>query len=56
MESDTSTKLRETAKILRTTPKPLSEIIPLLLRAADEIDSLEEIVRSLHSEIVGDYW
>jgi len=41
---DIQTRLRSLIQELRTTPKPLADIIPLLLEAADRIEYLQDVI------------
>lgn len=54
MSDPTAEQLRALVETLRRTPKPLSEIIPLLQRAADEIDLLNGNLKAMKS--FADLW
>ena len=45
-----SQQLRDLCSTLRRTPKPLSDIIPILQEAADEIDKLRAEIEVLKDE------
>lgn len=44
MTSNTAHRLREVCKDIRRKPLPISDLIPLLQQAADELDDMESII------------